>query len=282
MQLALSGKLRLARVIEARALGAEPAPSVLVNADLVRRDLLARYPAWRAPERRVHVVHNACDVARFDRERWREPAAALRRSLALDASTRVFLFLGTGYRRKGLAVLLRAFARHAAGDPAARLVVAGYESGAAHYERLAGTLGVAERVRFTGGRRDPEVAFAAADVYVLPTYYDPFAASTVEALSSGLPVVTTTTNGGAERVVDGLTGSIVPPGDVDALATALAFWSRAERIARARPVARAEACSFDERAAMETVTAHLLDAAERRAFDRPHARHEQARRNERG
>ncbi|NJS13726.1 MAG: glycosyltransferase family 4 protein [Sphingopyxis sp.] len=59
----------------------------------------------------------------------------------------------------------------------------------------------AGKTRFLGGRRDAEVCYAAADVYALPSLYDPFANSTLEALASGLPVVTTTTNGAQSVLV---------------------------------------------------------------------------------
>ena len=261
---ATSLKWRLARVVEERMLDATPPPSVIVNAELVRRDLLARYPAWAARAADVHVIHNAADCSRFDAERWRAEGRALRRSFGFDADEHVFLFLGTGYRRKGLAVLLRAFARVARDLPRARLAVVGYDSRAARYRTLARELGVDGRVHFAGGRRDPEVCFAAADVYVLPTFYDPFAASTVEALASSLPVITTATNGGSERVTEGKTGSIVAAGDGDGLAACLAAWSERAVVDAARPHARAEALRFDERAAMQAVTARLEQAAAER------------------
>lgn len=272
LALGTSLKWPLARVIERRMLAARPRPQVIVNAELVRRDLFERYPAWRERSGDVHVVHNAADCERFAPGRWRAEGAELRRSFGFGPDELVYLFLGTGYRRKGLSVLLRAFARYLERArelvpnqaPAARLAVVGYDSGRARYETLARELGVAQRVHFAGGRRDPQVCFAAADVYVLPTFYDPFAASTVEALASGLPVITTSNNGGSERVEEVRTGSIVPAGDAEALAQRLMFWSDRARIAQAAGLARAEALRFDEPAAMRAITELLQQVCAQR------------------
>ena len=83
------------------------------------------------------------------------------------------------------------------------------------------TLGVSERIRWLGLRRDPERWYGAADVLVLPTRYEPFGNVHLEALASGLPVVTTTAAGGAEVVEEGKNGAVVAPNDAAALAAAV-------------------------------------------------------------
>lgn len=262
-------KQDLAVRVERRALAASPPPVLIVNSGFVRDDVLQRYPAWTEREERIHVIHNAADTDRFDRTRWQDEAAALRHEFGFEPGDFVFLYLGTGYRRKGLDVLLRAFAMFAGSHPGARLAVVGRDSNPGEFRALTADLGVADRVHFAGGRRDAEVCYAAADVYVLPTRYDPFANSTVEALASGLPVITTTTNGGSERVDDGVTGSIVGPDDVDALAARLDAWSDRTAVEAARPLARAEAVRFDDGAAMRTVTELLENTAAREYAGRP-------------
>ena len=72
-----------------------------------------------------------------------------------------------------------------------------------------------------GPRRDIERWYAAADVVVLPTRYEPFGNVHLEALASGVPVVTTSRAGGAEVIDEGKSGAVVPPGDVPATAAAM-------------------------------------------------------------
>ncbi|MDF1729671.1 MAG: glycosyltransferase, partial [Sulfitobacter sp.] len=200
-------KHRLALEIEGRALAAHPSrkgggrPLVITNSELVKRDVIARHGLT---ENGVHVVYNGTDTERFH-PRHREGAGAeLRASLGWTADHHVLLFLGTGYGRKGLDLVLQAAALRARDDEALRLMVVGYDSSAASFEARAMELGIADRCQFLGGRRDAEVCFGAADVYALPTRYDPFANSTIEAMAAGLPTITTRTNGGHELIEEGV------------------------------------------------------------------------------
>ena len=96
------------------------------------------------------------------------------------------------------------------------------------------------RVEFLGFRRDLPALYAGADALLLPTRYDAFANVCLEALASGLPVLTSGTNGAAATV--GEAGAVVDdPADAAGFAKALARWldpeARAAAAARARPIA---------------------------------------------
>lgn len=225
-------KHRLALEIEARALAPSPArigggrPLVITNSELVKRDVVARHGV--EPDG-VEVVHNGTDTQRFTPRLRATEGAALRAELGWGADEEVLLFLGTGYGRKGLMAVLEAAAELAPRRPALRVLVVGYDSSAARYEQRAADLGLAPICRFLGGRRDAERCFAAADVYALPTRYDPFANSTLEALASGLPTITTPTNGGSELVAHGTSGHVLEAAPdtaafTDELAAAIARW----------------------------------------------------------
>lgn len=231
-------KHHLAVRIEERAL-ASPELHVIVNSHMVRRDVEARYGLARE---RLSVIHNGVDLERFHPRRRALEGAAKRRELGFEANDCVVLFLGTGYARKGLDLVLEAFPALLAARPAARLLVAGFDSAHARYAARARELGLAGRVRFAGGTLAPEGLYAAADLYVLPTRYDPFANSTLEALASGLPVVTSTANGGAELLDAGLQGEALELGaGPGGLAEALARWCAPERRAAGARAARARA-----------------------------------------
>jgi UDP-glucose:(heptosyl)LPS alpha-1,3-glucosyltransferase len=255
-----SGRLRnrLVLAIEKRALAPGAAQQVIVNSEMVRRDVLATYGL--SPER-VVVIHNGVDLEQFHPRRRGQEGLALRRELGLDARAPVVLFLGTGYGRKGLDLLLDAFARVLRGRPEARLVVAGYDSGRARYEARARDLGISAAVRFLGGRGDPEACYAAADVYALPTRYDPFANTTLEALASGVPVATTAANGGAEVLAPDA-GAVVAP-DPEAFAAALALLLEPEGSARRAAAARAcaELHSIGSKLARTTAVLEQVAAA---------------------
>lgn len=179
---------------------------------------------YGVPEARLTVVYNGVDLARFHPDHRARERAAARSESGVPVGAWVALFAGSGFERKGLATALRGLA--SLGDRTSHLLVVG--KGDTHpYRRLAERLGLGERVRWLGPRPDVERWYAAADALVLPTHYEPFGNVHLEALASGLPVVTTTSAGGAEAVGPE-SGAVVPPGDPSAVTEALEHLRAAE------------------------------------------------------
>ena len=216
----------------------------------VRADLIRHYAV---PPDDIRVIYNGVDT------RWFHPAAreerdGARRRLEVPAGALLALFMGTGFERKGLVHLLRALP--AAGEKV-WAVVAGRDAEAARYQALARSLGVAERVRFLGPVAQPEAMYAAADVLVLPTIYEPFSNAGLEALASGLPVVTTRAAGVSELLPDRL--------DSLTLAAAADHAALAERLRRLldpdeRRALGADARAVAERHSLEIMVGEFLDA----------------------
>jgi UDP-glucose:(heptosyl)LPS alpha-1,3-glucosyltransferase len=169
-------------------------------------------------DERLSVVYNGVDLERFHPRLRAAHREAARAEAGLQPSAWTLLFAGSGFERKGLDVALQALPL--LGDSAARLVVIG-RGDVARYRALARELGVADRVVWLGVRADIERWYAAADVLVLPTRYEPFGNVHLEGLASGLPVVTSRAAGGAE-VVNARCGAVVDPRSPDALAAAVA------------------------------------------------------------
>jgi UDP-glucose:(heptosyl)LPS alpha-1,3-glucosyltransferase len=126
--------------------------------------------------------------------------------------------VGSGFARKGLATAVEGFA--ALADRGSRLVVLG-KGDTREYQALAARLGIGERVVWLGARHDPERWYAAADIVVLPSRYEPFGNVHLEALAAGLPVVASARAGGAEVIADGTNGAVVEPTDARAITAAL-------------------------------------------------------------
>jgi len=169
------------------------------------------------PAARLSVVYNGVDLERFHPRLRAEHRGAARKSAGIPPGAFTVLFAGSGFERKGLATAIRGLARLA--DKEARVIVLG-RGDASSYQRLAAELGVAERLVWLGARPDIERWYAAADALALPTRYEPFGNVHLEALASGLPVVTSLVAGGAEVVNDGC-GAAIAPDDAGALAAAL-------------------------------------------------------------
>jgi glycosyltransferase involved in cell wall biosynthesis len=118
---------------------------------------------------------------------------------------------------KGYDVLLRALAR----VDGVRAVVVGEGAARPELERLAGELGVADRVELPGWADAPSSVLPDFDVFCLPSRSEGFPLSIVEAMLAGLPVVATRVGSVAELVADGRTGLVLERDDVDGLVDAL-------------------------------------------------------------
>ncbi|MCK6503473.1 glycosyltransferase [Myxococcota bacterium] len=164
------------------------------------------------------TIPNGVDVAAFQRPA--EVRQAVRRELGLADDLPVLLAAGRLNAQKDHATLLRALADPALGEAPLRLLLAGEGELRPELEALADALGLGERVRFLGVRRDVPELMAAADAFVLSSTYEGNPLVVMEALSAGLPVVATAV-GCVPELVDASTGALVPPRDPPALARAL-------------------------------------------------------------
>jgi glycosyltransferase involved in cell wall biosynthesis len=170
---------------------------------------------------KAHVLHDGLALAPARGER-----AAARAALGLPADAFVVAILGRISSWKGQDLLIRALAQ--LGDEGAIALIAGdpwrgEERRLEELRALAGSLGVADRVRFAGFRSDVENVYGAADVVAVPsTQPDPLPNAALEAAAAGCCVVAADHGGLPEIIADGVTGRLVPPGDPAALARALA------------------------------------------------------------
>jgi UDP-glucose:(heptosyl)LPS alpha-1,3-glucosyltransferase len=204
---------RYVRAAERRLFEHPRLRAVICNSRMVRDDILATFRV--APEK-LHVIHNGVDLDHFHPARRAELRRSARAALGLGESERAFLFVGSGFARKGLDAAIAALAR-CAGEPF-RLIVAGRDRDAARFAARAAAAGVGERVRFLGAVDDVRPHYAAADCFILPTRYDPFPGAALEALAMGLPVIVGRRSGAAEIVRPGVSGAICDPEDVPGLA----------------------------------------------------------------
>ncbi len=176
---------------------------LIANSNMVREQIISHY---KIPPEKIRVIYNGVDLNRFcpgNREAWR---SSTRQMLKLDAEEKVALFVGSGFQRKGLAVLLETFGLIA--DKKMKLLIVG-RGKKELYGGVVARHGLKERVFFLEPRKDIEKLYAAADLFILPTFYDPFSNATLEAMASGLPVITTRNNGVSELIRNGEEGFVV-------------------------------------------------------------------------
>jgi len=173
----------------------------------IRREL----EAIGVPPARIRVLPNGVDADEF------VPGPVDRAAHQLPEEGPLALFVGDiRTPRKNLDTVLRALPH----VPDVHLAVAGTVEGSP-YPALSKELGVADRVRFLGFRRDVPALMRAADVFVFPSRYEACTLVLLEAMASATPVITAQTAGGAELVTQEAGFVLEDPNDVEALAEAL-------------------------------------------------------------
>ena len=181
----------------------------------------------------------------------------LRAELGLDGD--VLVFAGRLGPQKAVGVLLEALGR--VSD--VTLVIAGDGPERAALERRVAELGLDARVRFLGSvpRETVLRLFRAADASVLPSAWENFPHTVVEALAVGCPVIATAVGGVPEVVRDGENGLLVPPGDSAALADAIErFFGDASLRERLRGAAARSVEGYSEEAVFTAIEAELRKA----------------------
>lgn len=180
-----------------------------------------------------------------ERERLRRQA---RERLEVTANAALVAYVGRTAAAKGMGTLARAFARIAADEGRARLLIVGgaleRERAAYSRARFLGEVGeqAADRVMWQGFQERVAPYLAAADVVVLPSRREGFGMSLAEAAAMARPVVATATRGARAVVVPGETGYLVPVGDAEALA------KETVRLLRDRTEARRQGAAARQRA----------------------------------
>jgi len=174
----------------------------------------------------LHVVYNGVEPAP---PRSRETVAEKRNELGLPAGGFLVAFAGRLMPEKGVDVLLSALAQL---PEQICCVLMGEGPCREMYQQHAEQLGLGRRAVFTGYRNDVREVFACADAVAVPSYSEPLANVTLEAMAEGKPVVATAVEGTPEAVEDGVTGILVPPGDAAALAESIATLAADHEVVR--------------------------------------------------
>lgn len=164
----------------------------------------------------VTVIPNAVDLARFNPPERLRRREACRKEFSLLETEFALLLVGNDWKSKGLMTVLQAVAanRHLP----LKVLVVGRDNRAPFDEKIL-RLDLGNRVLFLEPSPDVMQFYAAADVYTGPSLHDSFALPPLEAMASGLPVITTVANGGSQIITEGQDGFVLAdPGDSEALA----------------------------------------------------------------
>ena len=175
----------------------------------VTADIVAHMRRHGVANERAHVIPT------FPTVETQLPIDRLTLSTPRDA--KILLVLARLHPKKGIDTMLRALVNL----PDCYLWLAGEGPLRRELEALAGKLGVLERVRFLGWRTDRGALLRSADLFVVPSRYEPFGTIMLEAWAAGTPLVACRSAGPAALITDGLNGLLVAIDDADGLASAI-------------------------------------------------------------
>ena len=178
---------------------------IITNSAMSKTQVMKYYGV---PEQKISVVRNGVDTDRFHPGTKAHLRKSIRENLGIQDRETVLLFAGNDFRRKGLQFAMQLTAELLKRGRHVRLLVAG-KGNPRPYLRLIRKNGYQDHILFMGHAEKIETLYGASDLFVLPTFYDPFANVCLEAMACGLPVITTRQNGAAEIIEDRVSGILV-------------------------------------------------------------------------
>ena len=188
---------------------------VICISNMVREDVQRLY---QVPDQKLVTIYNGVDTVVFCLQSA-ETRHQMRESLKIPENALTYVFVGSGFKRKGLETAIRALPENA------HLIVVGKDKETARFQKIASEIGAnnaqSTHVHFVGPQKDVRPYYAAADAFVFPTIYEPFGSVVLEALACGLPVITTDRCGGGETLTEGVDGFVLPTGDIPAFAACM-------------------------------------------------------------
>jgi UDP-glucose:(heptosyl)LPS alpha-1,3-glucosyltransferase len=181
---------------------------ILAISDLVKRNIIDNY---HLNENDIALIYNGVDLERFHPKNRNLYRGEIRNKYSIDKSEFVALSVGSGFERKGVEFLLKAVEL----IPMQITVLLVGKSSGNSFKDLAGK----QRLIFCGPQKEIHKYYAASDVFVLPAIYEPFGNVHLEALASGLPVITTKNSGASEIIENGIQGFVIEkPENIEGIA----------------------------------------------------------------
>lgn len=173
------------------------------------------------PPDKIAIVRNGIDLRRFSVSQ--NARKAIRETLGFTEQDQVLIMVARFHSGKGHPVLLSAMRQLLSVYPKLKLICLGEGDGEAEIRGLCEELGLAQQVRLVGYQPNVPEWLRAADINVLPSFYEGLPLTVLEAMAAGLPTVASHVGGIPEAIEDGVSGMLVPPGNPGRLAEALSF-----------------------------------------------------------
>ncbi len=202
----------------------EPNLTYVANSTLVQQELIDWY---HVPKNRIVLIENGIDTKAFSPSSQTKKITE-KTKLGLNPQLPTVLFVGSGFARKGAFELLEAINRL----PDFQLIIVGHDKQLTRIKKRVKSLQLEKRVLVTGPQGDVKPFLAAADIFCLPSLYDPFPNAVLEALCSALPVVVTNAVGIANALIQANAGLICNKESAGIAQALLQAWGEREVMSR--------------------------------------------------
>jgi len=169
-----------------------------------KREIMRHY---KLPANDIEVIYNGVDTDAFTPRARLQYRDTVRAKYRITSDEVLLLFVGSGFKRKGLKYAIDALPLIDR-DKKVKLLVVG-RGRMRKYLKLAEEKGIADRVIFGGVCKHIQEIYAAGDIFVFPSEYDAFGTACLEAMASGLPVVVSKTSGVSEIIMQGKEGFVI-------------------------------------------------------------------------
>ena len=193
---------RLILAMEKRLFEKGGCRKIVAISEMVKQDIQKHY---KVPDEKIAVVYNGVALKRFHPENKKRHRLSIREKLNIPENEVLILFVGSGFERKGLKFLLQSLEFLSSDNW--RLLLMG-KGNWSRYLPFASKENQ-KKIHCQEPVDDLEKYYASADIFVLPSIYEPFGNANLEALASGLPVVTSRNSGAAEIIQHGETGRLI-------------------------------------------------------------------------
>jgi len=170
------------------------AKRIIANSNMIKRQIIDTY---EIDPKKIDVVYNGVEPKKLD---YDISFRKLSQEFDINNKDNILLFVGSGYKRKGVKEFLHIISKLKMDN--IRAFVIGKEKNIRYYQELAKELKVHSKIVFTGAREDVDDFYNISDIFVFPTHYEPFSNVVLEAMSFNNAVFTTKQNGAHEILQD--------------------------------------------------------------------------------
>ena len=163
---------------------------IIANSNMIKKQIIDTYDI---NSQKIKVIYNGIDLKNHN---YTKSFKKLSQEFFIKEGQPVLLYVGSGFKRKGVTEFLKIFSELKTKD--VRAFIIGNDKNIKYYKNLSIELKINNRVTFTGARLDVDDFYTISDIFLFPTHYDPFSNVVLEAMNFNNAVFTTISNGASE------------------------------------------------------------------------------------